>query len=97
LKANKLDVRFIPNEYVVLVKTKQRRSAPEVGQGWQPQVAQFLLDMFPSALESGIGLSDLYRLATMTNPVEISDALDDLDLLFDDDDEQDDPDDDEEV
>jgi hypothetical protein len=95
LKANKLDVRFIPNDYVVLVKTKQRKSAPEVGQGWQPQVAQFLLDIFPAALESGMELSDLYRLATLTNPVEISDALDAMDLLYDDDD--DDSDDDEEL
>lgn len=87
MKANKLDLRFIPNDCVVMVKTKRQKTVPQVGQGWQPEVAQFLLDMFPTALDSGMGLSDLYKLATLTSSDDVIDALDSLDLLPDDDDD----------
>jgi len=70
-----------------MVKTKRQKTVPQVGQGWQPEVAQFLLDMFPTALDSGMGLSDLYKLATLTSSDDVIDALDSLDLLPDDDDD----------
>ncbi len=55
----------VPNDSVLVMKSASHRHSPEVGQGWQPEVAQFLLDIYPDALEQGLGLSDLYQMVTM--------------------------------
>lgn len=59
------DAMTIPSDSVLVMKSASHRHSPEVGQGWQPEVAQFLLDIYPDALEQGLGLSDLYQMVTM--------------------------------
>lgn len=78
----------------MLLNTHRSKVPTRVGESWQPDVAQFLLDMFPDALEYGLQLSDI---AEMVSEDEF-----DLDLEFEpyefadyeDDDEYDDEDDD---
>lgn len=42
-----------------MLKGNRRAMGTKVGLGWQPDVAQFLLDMFPNALDYGLQLSDI--------------------------------------
>lgn len=77
-----------------MLNTGKSKVRTKVGVGWQPDVAQFLLDMFPSALENGLELADI---AALVSEDEFSFDLDDMELLTDDDflDEFDDDEDDE--
>lgn len=77
-----------------MLNTGKSKVRTKVGVGWQPDVAQFLLDMFPSALENGLELADI---AALVSEDEFSFDLDDMELLADDDflDEFDDDEDDE--
>ncbi len=44
---------------VILIKGEGRGLGTKVGASWQPDVAQFLLQMVPHALDHGIELSDI--------------------------------------
>lgn len=71
---------IIPNDSVVIVRHKHHRKMPMQGEVWQPEVAQFLLDMYPHALEQGVPLSDIFSMAVdngridLTEPEEYSAA-----------------------
>ena len=93
LKTHSLFSHAVAQEVVVLLNTGKSKVRTKVGVGWQPDVAQFLLDMFPSALESGLELADI---AALVSEDEFSFDLEDMDLLDDDDflDEFDDDEDD---
>ncbi|HKM05768.1 MAG TPA: hypothetical protein VJ869_02160 [Sphaerochaeta sp.] len=94
MKIKGLFSHAVTQEVVMLLNTHRSKVPTRVGESWQPDVAQFLLDMFPDALEYGLQLSDI---AEMVSEDEF-----DLDLEFepyefadyDDDDEYDDEDDD---
>ena len=47
-----------------MLNTEKQKVRVQVGQGWQPDVASFLLDMFPGALEYGFKLSDIAELVS---------------------------------
>jgi hypothetical protein len=90
MKSNKSEVRFIPNDCVVMVKSKAGRKTPVVGEGWQPEVAQFLQDIYPTGLEQGLQLSEMYQLAVTMGQDAMFDLLDNLEddnFFMDDDDE----------
>ena len=76
----------------MLLNTHRSKVPTRVGESWQPDVAQFLLDMFPDALEYGLQLSDIAEMVSEDEfdlefePYEFSD--------YEDDDEYDDEDDD---
>jgi len=93
LKTHSLFSHAVAQEVVVLLNTGKSKVRTKVGVGWQPDVAQFLLDMFPSALENGLELADI---AALVSEDEFSFDLEDMDLLDDDDflDEFDDDEDD---
>jgi hypothetical protein len=72
----------VAQECVVLLNANKNKVPTKVGKSWQPDVAQFLLDMFPGALEHGLELSDIAELVSEdTFPMEFS-SVD----FFDDDD-----------
>jgi hypothetical protein len=48
----------------MLLNTHRCKVPTRVGESWQPDVAQFLLDMFPEALDYGLQLSDLAEMVT---------------------------------
>ncbi len=54
-----------PNDCVLVMKNGHLRHSPTVLESWQPEVAQFLLDVYPDALENGVGLSELYHMVAM--------------------------------
>ena len=63
----KTQLRFshaVAQEVVVLLNAEKQKVRVQVGQGWQPEVASFLLDMFPDALEYGFKLSDIAELVS---------------------------------
>ncbi|NCC64945.1 MAG: hypothetical protein EOM15_09855 [Spirochaetia bacterium] len=93
----KTQLRFshaVAQEVVVLLNKEKQKVRVQVGQGWQPDVASFLLDMFPGALEYGFKLSDI---AELVNEDEFSFDSDDFELIsseefddyFDDDEDED--------
>ncbi len=47
---------------VLLIEAEGRGLGPRVGASWQPDVAQFLLEMVPHALDYGLNLSDIVPL-----------------------------------
>lgn len=65
-----------------MLNTGKSKVRTKVGVGWQPDVAQFLLDMFPTALENGLELADI---AVLVSEDEFSFDLDGVDLFEDDD------------
>ncbi len=79
------DRRFrhaVAQEVVVLLNTEKQTVRTKVGVGWQPDVAQFLLDMFPGALEYGFDLKDI---APMVSERVFSFTEEDIALLLDED------------
>ncbi|MDD4574380.1 MAG: hypothetical protein PHR69_09225 [Sphaerochaeta sp.] len=92
MKIKGLFSHAVTQEVVMLLNTHRSKVPTRVGESWQPDVAQFLLDMFPEALEYGMELSDLAEMVSEDEfdfefePFEFSD--------FEDDDEYDDEDDD---
>ncbi len=70
---------------VILIKGEGRGFGTRVGASWQPDVAQFLLEMVPHALDEGLGLSDIAPLIG-----EDDDLWDDGLYDLDDDDDDDD-------
>ena len=48
----------------MLLNTHKSKVPTRVGESWQPDVAQFLLDMFPNALEYGMELSDIAEMVS---------------------------------
>jgi len=93
LKTKGLFSHAVTQEVVMLLNTHRSKVPTRVGESWQPDVAQFLLDMFPDALEYGLELSDI---AEMVSEDEFDLDLEPFDFLdFDDDyDGYDDEDDD---
>jgi hypothetical protein len=81
----------VAQECVVLLNTHKTKVPAKVGKSWQPDVAQFLLDMFPGALDHGLELSDI---AEMVSEDEFSMDLSSFELFdeydFDDMEEDDD-------
>lgn len=69
---------------VILIKGEGRGYGTRVGASWQPDVAQFLLQMVPNALDYGIELSDIAPLIG-----EDDDLWDEEPYDFDDDDDDD--------
>ncbi|HOQ93742.1 MAG: hypothetical protein QM434_03250 [Spirochaetota bacterium] len=49
----------VAHQMVILIKGEGRGYGTRVGASWQPDVAQFLLQMVPNALDHGIELSDI--------------------------------------
>lgn len=93
MKTDPLFSHAVAQEVVVLLNTEKLGVGTKVGLSWQPDVAQFLLDMFPDALEYGLQLSDI---APLVSEDEFSFDDEDFDFLDDDDflDEFDDDEDD---
>jgi hypothetical protein len=54
----------VAQECVVLLNTNKTKVPTKVGKSWQPDVAQFLLDMFPGALDHGLELSDIAEMVS---------------------------------
>ncbi|MDT4762955.1 hypothetical protein [Sphaerochaeta sp. PS] len=82
----------VTQEVVVLLNSNRNKVRPSVGKSWQPDVAQFLLDMFPDALDYGLQLSDI---AELVSEEELDFDMEGLEFLdFDDDDDTYDEDDD---
>ena len=77
----KTQLRFshaVAQEVVVLLNSEKQKVRVQVGQGWQPDVASFLLDMFPGALEYGFKLSEI---AELVNEDEFTFDSDDFELI----------------
>ena len=72
----------VAQEVVVLLNTEKQAKRTKVGLGWQPDVAQFLLDMFPGALEYGLELKDI---APLVSEKIANFSVEDYTLLLDDD------------
>lgn len=93
MKTNRMFSHAVAQECVVLLNTNKNKVPTKVGKSWQPDVAQFLLDMFPGALDHGLELSDIAELVSEdTFPMELSSFE-----FFDDDDDFDDYEEDEDV
>lgn len=94
MKTEPLFSHAVAQEVVVLLNTEKHGVGTKVGLSWQPDVAQFLLDMFPDALEYGLQLSDIAPLVSedeFSFEDEDFDFLDDDDFLDEFDDDEDDP------
>lgn len=52
----------VPADSVLVMRRSGHAKGVTVGSSWQPEVAQFLLDMYPDALENGLQLEDLYHM-----------------------------------
>lgn len=94
MKTDPLFSHAVAQEVVVLLNSEKHGVGTKVGLSWQPDVAQFLLDMFPDALEYGLQLSDI---APLVSEDEFAFDEEDYDFLDDDfldefdDDDEDDP------
>jgi len=64
LKTKGLFSHAVTQEVVMLLNTHRSKVPTRVGVSWQPDVAQFLLDMFPDALEYGMELSDIAEMVS---------------------------------
>ncbi|HKL57350.1 MAG TPA: hypothetical protein VJ854_03040 [Sphaerochaeta sp.] len=64
LKIKGLFSHAVTQDVVMLLNTHRSKVPTRVGESWQPDVAQFLLDMFPDALEYGMELSDLAEMVS---------------------------------
>ncbi|WP_320130787.1 hypothetical protein [uncultured Sphaerochaeta sp.] len=87
MKTNKIFNHAVAQECVVLLNTNRSKVTAKVGKSWQPDVAQFLLDMFPGALDHGLELSDIAELVSEDDfPLELSefDIFEDDDFTDDD-------------
>ena len=85
MKTKGLFSHAVTQEVVMLLNTHRSKVPTRVGESWQPDVAQFLLDMFPDALEYGMELSDIAEMvsedefAIEFEPFEFSDFDDEFD------------------
>ncbi|HKL58571.1 MAG TPA: hypothetical protein VJ863_01635 [Sphaerochaeta sp.] len=85
MKIKGLFSHAVAQEVVMLLNTHRSKVPTRVGESWQPDVAQFLLDMFPNALEYGMELSDIAEMVSEDEfdfefePFEFSDFDDDYD------------------
>ena len=73
---------------VILIKGEGRGYGTRVGASWQPDVAQFLLQLVPHALDYGIELSDIAPLIGEDDDLwdeELYDLDDDDDDYYEDD------------
>jgi hypothetical protein len=75
----------VAHQMIILFKGEGRGLGTRVGASWQPDVAQFLLEMVPHALEYGIELSDIAPLIGEDDAWDDEDE--DLFEFFDDDDD----------
>ncbi len=48
-----------PREVIEILINHPSRFGPTVGQSWDPEVADFLMEMYPEAIEQGFGLEDI--------------------------------------
>ena len=94
MKIKGLFSHAVTQDVVMLLNTHRSKVPTRVGESWQPDVAQFLLDMFPEALDYGLQLSDLAEMVTedafdflFDEPFEFSDLDDDDDEYEDEDDD----------
>ncbi len=85
MKIKGLFSHAVTQDVVMLLNTHRSKVPTRVGESWQPDVAQFLLDMFPEALEYGMELSDIAEMVSEDEfdfdfePFEFSDFDDDED------------------
>ena len=93
MKIKGLFSHAVAQEVVMLLNTHRSKVPTRVGESWQPDVAQFLLDMFPNALEYGMELSDLAEMVSEDEfdfdfePFEFSSSDDDEEYYDDEDDD----------
>lgn len=93
MKTKGLFTHAVTQEVVMLLNTHRSKVPTRVGESWQPDVAQFLLDMFPGALEYGLELSDIAEMVSEDEfdfelePFEFSDFDDEFDEFGDEDDD----------
>ncbi len=85
MKSKGLFSHAVAQDVVILLNMHRSKVPTRVGASWQPDVAQFLLDMFPDALEFGMELSDLAEMVSEDEfifdfePFDLSDFDDDED------------------
>ncbi|NLK13985.1 MAG: hypothetical protein GX313_04455 [Spirochaetales bacterium] len=48
-----------PREVIEILVNHPSRFGPAIGQSWDPNVADFLIEMYPEAIEQGFGLEDI--------------------------------------
>ncbi|MFA5698366.1 MAG: hypothetical protein WC954_01365 [Sphaerochaeta sp.] len=48
-----------PRELIEILVNHPSRFGPTVGQSWDPEVASFLMEMYPEAIEQGFGLEEI--------------------------------------
>jgi len=81
----------VAHQMVILIKGERRGLGTRVGASWQPDVAQFLLEMVPHALDHGLELSDIAPLIgedeDFWDDEELYDLDDDDDGYYEDEDE----------
>ncbi len=93
MKIKGLFSHAVTQDVVMLLNTHRSKVPTRVGESWQPDVAQFLLDMFPDALEYGMELSDLAEMVSEDEfdfdfePFEFSSSDDDEEYYDDEDDD----------
>ena len=78
----------VAHQMVILIKGEGRGYGTRVGASWQPDVAQFLLQLVPHALDYGIELSDIAPLIGEDDDLwdeELYDLDDDDDDYYEDD------------
>ena len=85
LKIKGLFSHAVTQDVVMLLNTHRSKVPTRVGESWQPDVAQFLLDMFPEALDYGLQLSDLAEMVTEDEFDLMADELFEFSDLDDDD------------
>ncbi|HZJ88912.1 MAG TPA: hypothetical protein VFC80_07145 [Sphaerochaeta sp.] len=49
----------IAHQMIIMIRESKQQFGTRVGDSWQPDVAQFLLEMVPHALDLGLDLSDI--------------------------------------
>lgn len=48
-----------PREVIEILVNHPSRFGPTVGQSWDPDVADFLIEMYPEAIERGFALEEI--------------------------------------
>lgn len=59
MKKRMLFAPAAPREVIEILINHPSRFGPTVGQSWNPEVADFLMEMYPEAIEQGFGLEDI--------------------------------------
>lgn len=51
----------VPDDAIVKAEMAEKKRAPRVGELWQNELAELLLQFCPEALDNGAGMSDISR------------------------------------